>query len=292
MLDIISSVGINYSNPVIAQMMPGSSFLADINSGVNLARESAQVPSRIGIVSVAHNFYWGGPLRAAFPDDGDLWATWRDITMTGLDYFAFYVWTNAPFGDPRSMDIANALWTASGWLGSMDEWWCQAVSMAGYGTCWANDTVVPEWSQDYGALGGLSIHTGWDGPAHTQETRMGDYLIDYALTNFASVPRRQAPPPAPATPTLSINRQQFCSSDTDWVASITTAPRNSSAYLYEERWVNDHWVYNWEGSVGYTDGDGQLTITASPPITGPGWYRSWVVVAGASSNPVEYEVVC
>ena len=74
----------------------------------------------------------------------------------------------------------------------MDEWWCQTVSVTGFGLCWANDTLVPEWSQIY--PGGFSISTGFDGPAHTQETRMSDALLQSVLTTYTSIPPRSNDP--------------------------------------------------------------------------------------------------
>ena len=74
----------------------------------------------------------------------------------------------------------------------MDEWWCQSVSLVGLGVCWVNDTIVPQWSQVY--PGGLYIDTGWQGPAHTQETRMSDALIDRVLTTYLAVPGRTSTP--------------------------------------------------------------------------------------------------
>jgi hypothetical protein len=43
--------------------------------------------------------------------------------------------------------------------------------------------------------GGISLFTGFDGPAHTQETRMSDALLQTVLTTYTSIPPRQTEPP-------------------------------------------------------------------------------------------------
>jgi pimeloyl-ACP methyl ester carboxylesterase len=190
--EIASAVAVNAAFPVTPEMAPGSGFLASMNSNGNLAREAAAVPVRAGIVSTAYNFYWGGALRAAFPDDGDLVAYWRDAARFGMETYAAYIYANAPYEDWWAFDIAAGLSTAAWYLTVMDEWWCQSVSVVGLGVCWVNDTIVPQWSQVY--PGGLYVDAGWQGPAHTQETRMSDALIDRVLTTYLAVPARSSTP--------------------------------------------------------------------------------------------------
>jgi pimeloyl-ACP methyl ester carboxylesterase len=190
--EIASAVAVNTAFPVTPEMAPGSSFLASINSSGNLTREAAVIPVRVGIVSTAYNFYWGGALRAAFPDEGDLVAYWRDAARFGMETYAAYIYANAPYEDWWAFDIASGLSTAAWYLTVMDEWWCQSVSLVGLGACWVNDTIVPQWSQVY--PGGLYIDSGWQGPAHTQETRMSDALIDRVLTTYLAVPGRTSTP--------------------------------------------------------------------------------------------------
>ena len=43
-----------------------------------------------------------------------------------------------------AFEIADRLLYASYLLSAMDEWWCQTVSVYGFGLCWSNDTV--RWS--------------------------------------------------------------------------------------------------------------------------------------------------
>jgi len=184
---VAGSLALNVAAPVTPEMMPGASFLNSINSQSNLSREASQIPVRAGIVSTAHNFYWGGVLRAAFPDDADQLALIRDVAMASLYAASSYLYAAAPFDDAWAFDLAGRLVHAAWYLNVMDEWWCQTVSWVGGGQCWANDTVVPQWSQVY--PNGLPIEV-WDGPTHTQETQLSDAVVDWVLTNQLGVRRR------------------------------------------------------------------------------------------------------
>lgn len=176
------ATGLNVAAPVFAQMDPVSStFLAGINSGPNSEREMAELPARVGIASIAHNFYWGGPIRAAWPDEGDRYAAYRDLGEIALDVGAIAIQMRAEIEDTWALDLVDRLWMAAALLGSMDDWWCRVVSWPGGAQCWANDTVVPIWSQDYGRLGAIPIVVY--GPAHTQETARDPIRIEELLSD-------------------------------------------------------------------------------------------------------------
>jgi pimeloyl-ACP methyl ester carboxylesterase len=194
---VAGAVAMNGAFPVTGEMLPGSGFLSSMNSPANLAREASAIPVRAGIVSTAYNFYWGGALRAAFPDQGDWLAYLRDAARFGMEAYAAYIYANAPYEDWWAFEIASGMMSAAYYLAYMDEWWCRSVSVAGGGACWANDTIVPQWSQVYPA--GLLVDTGWQGPAHTQETRMSDAILENLFTTFLSIPPRPTTPP-PASP--------------------------------------------------------------------------------------------
>jgi pimeloyl-ACP methyl ester carboxylesterase len=198
-----TAIALNAALPVMPQMAPGSSFLTAINSPGNLGWEAAAIPARAGIASTARNFYWGGAIRAAFPDSGDQFAYWRDLARFGMEAYAAYIYATAPYQDWWAFEIADRMMTGAYYLSVMDEWWCQSVSIPGLGACWLNDTVVPQWSQAY--PGGLFVDTGWSGPAHTQATRMSDALIEQVLTHHMAVPLRgAAPPPPPSGPQATL----------------------------------------------------------------------------------------
>lgn len=174
------AVGLNVAAPVIPQMDPANSaFLAEINSTANLAREMADVPTRVGIASIAHNFYWGGPIRAAWPGDGDRYAMYRDLGEVALDLGAIAIEMRAEVDDVAAFNLADQMRRAAALLASMDDWWCRVVSWPGRAQCWPNDTIVPIWSQDYGRLGATPILIY--GPAHTQETARDPVTIEELL---------------------------------------------------------------------------------------------------------------
>lgn len=193
--EVATTVGIPLAAPVIGQMVTQSPYLARLNSPENLGREASTIPARIGIVAIAHNFYWGGPLRAGFPEYGDQLAYIRDVAIFGMYGAANYLYAVAPPEDFWARETANRL-LGSGWfLATMDEWWCQAVSVPGFGQCWQNDTIVPVWSQAF--PGGLSLMAGFDGPAHTQEAQMSDEVLHSVLNYYTGIPTRRQPPDPP-----------------------------------------------------------------------------------------------
>jgi pimeloyl-ACP methyl ester carboxylesterase len=64
------TIGFTGGVPMIPQMAPGSLYLtSDLNGMANLARESAQIPNRVGIVNIADRYWEGGssvpPARTA-----------------------------------------------------------------------------------------------------------------------------------------------------------------------------------------------------------------------------------
>jgi len=189
-LSVIAAVGLNIAAPVFPQMLPGSVYVRDLNSTANLEREAAQIADRVGIVAVARNFYWGGPIRAAWPQQGDRYARFRD---TGFYALVSGALTIEILADPTNMSahwLVTQMMRAANFLANMDPIWCGTVSWPGGSQCWRNDTIVPVWTQDYEALGGTLIFTGHQGPAHTQQTSMSDDFIQDALTRYLDVPTR------------------------------------------------------------------------------------------------------
>lgn len=195
---VLSTVGLQAVSPVTPEMIPNSGYMNGLNSPANLAREASAIPARVGVASTAYNFYFGGVLRAAFPDDGDTLYNIREWIRWGLDSYSAYIYATAPIDDAAAFDIAEGMARAAWYLRYMDEYWCRGVSTVGLGACWLNDTIVPQWSQAY--PGGVFIDTGWNGPAHTQESRASDSYIEQALTTYASVVPRGTVPPTPPPP--------------------------------------------------------------------------------------------
>ena len=267
LLHFAAELGLNAAHPVFTDMMLGSSFLQSLNSSGNVARESAEVGARVGIVSVAHNFYSGGPIRATKPENADAFVITREIGRYFLYAYAGYLYTTAPIEEWHGWNLANLMLNLAGLLGSMDDWWCRAVSDPYFATCWENDTVVPVWSQNYGALG---AHVGvmYDGPVHIRETKHSDEAIRWALTSFMGVTERAAPPPEPPPPPPDPPAGSL--GDTLWTE--TGMRRGESLVSADGRF---HLDYQWDGNLVLYDEWGNAlwwSGTWGPP--GAAWMRA------------------
>ena len=209
---------------MLAQMSSVSP--ANLNATANLDREIAAIPTRVGIAVVARNFYYAGPFRAVWPDDGDAIATWMYASSVTLNYWANYLWLTANSSDTLSaMDLANWMWTASSWISQMDPVWCASVSTPGGGQCVSNDTVMPDWAQVY--PGAALIYLPKDGPTHIQETSQSDDLIYDALTRYAHVPPRAPSWPASISVNLQAANGQYVVAENDG-GGVVNANRDSA----------------------------------------------------------------
>jgi pimeloyl-ACP methyl ester carboxylesterase len=198
-VDVAVAMAIDYRLPVMTDMRPGSEYLRSLNSSSNLGREAAVVPRRAGIVSVAHNYYWAGPMRAAAPEAADTIAVALYSTIAGLDFWATWILANSDHGDPAAIQQAQALFGLSAHLASIDPVFCQMVSSVAVAECVPNDGVVPHTSQRY--PNALNIVIGTDGswgPAHTRLTEQTDDVLYRTLVEVMQVPARAVPPPPQA----------------------------------------------------------------------------------------------
>ncbi len=197
--DVAVALAIDYRLPVITEMRPGSDYLRSLNSPGNLTREASAVPRRAGIVSVAHNFYWAGPMRSLAPESADAIATALYGTIAGLDFWAVWILANSNHGDPAAIQQAQALFGLAAHLASIDPIFCEMVSSVVVRECVPNDGVVPHTSQRY--PNALNIVLGTDGswgPAHTRLTEQTDDVLYRTLVEVMQVPVRPAPAPPPA----------------------------------------------------------------------------------------------
>jgi pimeloyl-ACP methyl ester carboxylesterase len=267
------NLGLNVAHPVVPEMFPGSSYLNDLNSSPNLAREASEVGSRVGIVSVAHDFYRGGPMRAAFPEHADTFSYIRDFAYYALHAYGIYLMSAAPFDDFHASHLAHRMFEAAEYLGTMDEWWCQAVSWPGFGICWENDALVPVWSQNYGALGAITAVVP-DGPTHTEETAQSDGPLAWALTTFMNVTDRTAPPPPPPP------------SGQDTLLGETGLHPGESLISADGRF---HLDYQWDGNlVLYDEWENALWWSATWGNPGIAWMRSdgGFIIYNSDGEPV------
>ena len=205
--DLAYTLAIDYRLPVMTDMRPGSPYLVALNSQANLGREASAVPLRAGIVSVAHNYYWAGPMRAAAPEAADAVATALYGTIAGLDFWAVWILANSDHGDTAAIQQAQSLFSLSAHLASTDPMFCAMVSSVTVHQCVPNDGAVPHTSQRY--PNALNVVIGTDGswgPAHTRQAQQTDDTLYRMLVEVMHVPVRSqlpAPPPASAPPPTS-----------------------------------------------------------------------------------------
>lgn len=208
LLEAILTVGMDTWTPVVPQMVQGSPYLTGLNSASNVSREAAHVPTRLGIVSEAHNWYWGGPIRVRWSGEkGDEYARLRDWVRGATEYFGWYLLTH-PEQTDSAQYAGDALIRVSNFLGEMDQWWCESVTYAPRirGMCQANDSILPVWSQDYSAAGAHRIIVS-DGPTHIKETADGYPWLYQALTAYAGIPPRgsSTSPPPPSSGSMVVD---------------------------------------------------------------------------------------
>ncbi len=189
---ITSSIAVGAVVPVAPQLAPGSAFLASLNTGSNLARESNAVPKRVGLVYTARDYWRAGAAVGLSPDNRE-WAWWVMQAMPPVfEYVAAYLDNNYPPWNLPARSFAARLRDLAGLTREMDPMWCWAVT--GDRLCRIpHDGIVSVVDQVY--PGGLNFNVS--GPAHTQETRSSDAEIRGVLSGIMNVPSRGAPPPPP-----------------------------------------------------------------------------------------------
>jgi hypothetical protein len=195
-----ASLGLEAAMPVTGEMAPGSAYLATLNAPGNLQREASDVPARVGVVSVAHNFFFAGPARAITPAHADEVAAALYSTAFGFMYWSSYIMTAADPADIAAIRQASSLMGLAGFLLSIDPAYCTLVSGAVTGECFPNDGVVPVTSQEYPGAPNIYLGMDNDGPAHSQEKDWGQDALYDALVWYMHVPPRPGLPPGPPAP--------------------------------------------------------------------------------------------
>lgn len=200
-VDLVATLGINGQFPVTAEMRPGSAYLASLNSSANLSREATAVPRRAGIVSIANNYFYAGPMRAAYPDHADLFATGLYGAIGGLQIWGTWILANSAQTDTAAIQQAQSLFSLAAHLTRLDPIYCAMVSSTTAATCLPNDGVVPYTLQHYpNALNVIIGTNGSWGPAHTRLTQQSDDALNRILIETMKIPVRTAVPPPPVPP--------------------------------------------------------------------------------------------
>lgn len=196
---LAGALGVQTAVPVMGEMQPGSSYLNSLNSSSNLQREAAAVPSRVGVVSVAHNFYWAGPARAIAPAHADEIAAALYATAYALVYWSGYIAAEADPTDVVAFRQWASLSTVASFLFEVDPFYCSLVSGTPVGQCVPNDGVVPLTSQEYPGAPNIYVGLDNDGPAHSEEKDWGESVLYDALVWYLHLtPRVSLPAPSPS----------------------------------------------------------------------------------------------
>ena len=80
-------LGMQYSTPFVQEVYVGSPYLNRLNGDGGW--EAANVPSRVGIVNTASEYWRGGPFRLKNPDYAGEFSILTSTAAAGLDYWAF-----------------------------------------------------------------------------------------------------------------------------------------------------------------------------------------------------------
>ncbi len=186
---LATTLGLDTKAPILAEMQPGSAYLQGLNSASNLQREAIEIPNRVGIASIAHDFYWAGPAHAIVPDYADQVAAALYSSAYGLLYWSGYIFSEADPSDVVAMEQSASLAAMANYLLSVDPFYCRLISSPTMSECIPNDGVLPYTAQQYPGAANFLIGVDNDGPAHAREKQRADVLYE-ALVWYLHVPPR------------------------------------------------------------------------------------------------------
>lgn len=197
LVNLINVLGVASTTPVSVQMLPGSAYLSGLNASSQLSREASAVPNRVGIVSVASNYFYAGPARAIAPHRADTIASIMYATASTLLYWGNHILINAEPWDTVAMDQASALISVANQILAVDPTYCAMVSTLDLSGCVANDGILPVTSQAYPGAPNFTVQ----GPAHREEKQRSDDALYAALVTYMHLPpvtTTTSPPPSPS----------------------------------------------------------------------------------------------
>ena len=217
-LGALANQGFVWSNPIVADVAPGSGFLNNINSAANLNREASALPNRVSITSTVPTSY-ALFCNAVNPDGYRSCASNISLSIAVYLTVALYYAEFVDFNDYRWQDKqANAyLWfDAAAALYHFDQDWCWLIGANNGYNCTENDGVVPTSRMPYP---GGTRNFNMVGPAHLQETRDGYPVIALVLDqDFGVEPRFSNP--ITSVSVSGPNRVNGCQEGT-WTATPT-----------------------------------------------------------------------
>lgn len=197
------------ATPVLQDMRPGSAALSALNSGSNLARESATVPKRVGMVFVARDWGIAAPFVAAKPEwQYDAAQRLREavfVLSRIRDYFSY------PNFAPWDAVAATIRLQANELISDalrFDSMWCWATSNDPSCSI-STDGVVPTPSQFFP---GDAHNYGYYGPAHVREKDEAADQLEGVLVKDIGLKYRGAssvPPASNPASTLSAGERLY-----------------------------------------------------------------------------------
>lgn len=260
--DINNTLGFMNVWPVLPQMAVQSPFMQDLNANAG----SEQAGTRVGIVSIAHNWNDAGWWRAIRPESADTVAYAVDFGALLLDAWATYIYATADPGDNRALSIANKMTVASSVMIAMDSIYCRAVSSPNMGqTCRPNDTVVPDQSQQL--PNSLEV-VMTDGPVHIKETTHSHEYLYQVLANVMSIPPRSGGGGGPMQPNSAI----VGCSNWYWLDPVYKADP-ASCYSYCQQYGAD--ACEWTSEQAGASSPGDCYVEYGDGCTVAGGYGSW-----------------
>lgn len=191
---LASTVAVVGYVPVAPQLEPGSAFLAGLNGGGNLARESAAIRHRVGLTFAADQYWRAGVAVGLAPESRDwVWSAMVVLPPT-FEYAAAYIEQHyGPLNMP-ARSFAARLRDLAGAIRELDPMWCWAVTDDRLCRV-PHDGIVSVVNQAYPG----AMNFGVTGPAHTQETERSDREISSVLTGIMGVTTRGQAPTIPPT---------------------------------------------------------------------------------------------
>jgi pimeloyl-ACP methyl ester carboxylesterase len=117
---LLATVAIAGYVPVAPQLVPGSAFLLNLNSGGNLAREAIEVPRRVGLQYIADQ-YWRAGVGVGLAPDHREWV-WAAMVVLPPTFEFAAAWVDAHY--PTAFGLSTQLRNISGFILELDPMWC------------------------------------------------------------------------------------------------------------------------------------------------------------------------
>lgn len=203
LIEVQNAIAPILSAPVLQDMRPGSAALTALNSGGNLARESAAVPRRVGMVFVARDWGLAAPFVAAKPEwQYDAAQRLNEAVVVLSSIYHYFGYPNFAPWDPVAVTIRQQAALVISDVNQFSPIWCWGTSndsSCGVST----DGVVPTSSQYFP---GDARNFGYYGPAHIrQKDQAADQLEGVLVHHIGLKYRGAASGPSSGSPASTLS---------------------------------------------------------------------------------------